>query len=134
MGDAGHIIWVMQAPAWREQGVTMTTVTRPDASGEVPAGPAGYPGRRRARRVGSVRPGPAGHPGVPPAPTALTVKMSARSMESLVRAARQGELNLTDTVNRAVQLYDFVLGALAENKRNALVIVRDGRYDRINLG
>ncbi len=91
-------------------------------------------GRRRGRSAAaSPRAEAQDHVGVPAAPTSLTVKLTARSMESLARASRVGEVNLTDTVNRAVQLYDFVLAALADNKRNALVIVRDGRAERVHL-
>jgi hypothetical protein len=102
-----------------------------DAPTDTPAEPARDQSRRRTR--GDATPGRPDPSAVPAAPTSLTVKLTAASMESLARAARVGEVNLTDTVNRAVQLYDFVVGALAENKRNALVIVRDGQADRIHL-
>jgi hypothetical protein len=106
----------------------MTTVMPPDAPGEAPA----EPGREQGRRRTKAHPTPAvkDQSGVP---TSLTVKLSAISMESLVRASRLGETNQTDAVNRAVQLYDFVLCALADNRRNALVIVRDGQAERVHL-
>ncbi|MEN3307542.1 MAG: hypothetical protein V7603_3744 [Micromonosporaceae bacterium] len=108
----------------------MTTVMPSGAPGDAPAEPA----RRRAKGpTAAVRPDPKEQPGVPATPTSLTVKLTAVTMESLARAARVGETNLTDTVNRAVQLYDYVVTALAENKRNALVIVREGEADRIQL-
>jgi hypothetical protein len=104
----------------------MTTVTPSE-----PGAPARDQGRRRAKSAAApARPEPAR---VPAGQTSLTVKLSPASMESLSRAARVSEINLTDTVNRAVQLYDFVVTALAENKHNALVLIHDGHPSQIHV-
>ena len=95
-----------------------------------PTGTPREPSRRRIK--GAAAPAQA-HQGVRAVPTALTVKLSAASMEALARASRVNETNLTDTVNRAVQFYDFVVTALADNRRNALIIVRYGHPERIHL-
>jgi hypothetical protein len=67
----------------------------------------------------------------PGAPTKVTVKLSAKSMAALDRASRIGELNRTDTLNRAIQLYDFILNAVSADDDNALIIERGGRQERI---
>lgn len=111
----------------------MTTVV-PGAPASA-AEPTREPARRRARTAAAQVPAAAQEQqlGVPAGPTTLTVKLSGASMESLARAARLSEVNLTDTVNRAVQLYDFVVAALAENRHNALILVRDGHPERVHL-
>lgn len=70
-------------------------------------------------------------PQSPTPPTKVTVKLTQRSIDALDRASRMAELNRTDTINRAIQLYDFIVNALDGNERNALIIERDGRQERI---
>jgi len=72
-------------------------------------------------------------PKASPKPTSVTVDLSPRSVDALLRASRTGRLGRTDTINRAIQMYDFVLDILAENAENCLVVVRDGRAERIDL-
>jgi len=67
-------------------------------------------------------------------PTTVTVDLTPKSVDALLRATRTGGLSRTDTVNRAIQVYDFVLDVLAENPGNCLLVLRDGRPERIDLG
>jgi hypothetical protein len=69
---------------------------------------------------------------VPP-PTKVTVDLSPRSVDALLRASRTGGLGRTDTINRAIQVYDYVLDILAENAENRLVVLRNGKPERIEL-
>jgi len=70
---------------------------------------------------------------IPPSDSAtkVTVKLSPKSVAALERASRLGELNRTDTINRAIQLYDFILAAVGAHDDNALIIERNGRQERI---
>lgn len=70
-------------------------------------------------------------PEFPESATKVTVKLTPKSIEALNRASRVAELNRTDTLNRAIQLYDFVLNAVDGNESNALIIERDGKQERI---
>jgi len=63
--------------------------------------------------------------------TKVTVKLSAKSVAALERASQVGELNRTDTINRAIQLYDFILTAVEAHEDNALIIERSGKQERI---
>jgi len=63
--------------------------------------------------------------------TKATVKLTAKSMDALQRASVAGHLNRTDTINRAVQLYDFVVNAVDDSDDNALIIERNGKQERI---
>jgi hypothetical protein len=63
--------------------------------------------------------------------TKVTVKLTAKSVDALQRASGAGGLNRTDTVNRALQLYDFVLNAVDDSDENALIIERNGKQERI---
>jgi hypothetical protein len=65
--------------------------------------------------------------------TAVTVRLSARSMEALSRGSRAGRRNFTDTINHAIQLFAFISESLAQNKRNTLVIIRNGRAAKIHI-
>jgi len=69
-----------------------------------------------------------------PKPTSVTVDLTPRSVDALLRAARTGGLGRTDTINRAIQVYDFVLDVLAEDADNCLVVLRNGKPERIDLG
>jgi hypothetical protein len=69
----------------------------------------------------------------PPAPTAVTVNLSPRSVDALLRASRASALGRTDTINRAIQVYDFVLNLLSEDTGNTLVVMRDGKAERIDV-
>jgi hypothetical protein len=68
-----------------------------------------------------------------PKPTSVTVDLTPRSVDALLRAARTGGLGRTDTINRAIQVYDFVLNILAEDVDNSLVVLRNGKPERIDL-
>jgi hypothetical protein len=72
-------------------------------------------------------------PELPPpgSSTKVTVKLTPKSVTALERASRTSELNRTDTVNRAIQLYDFIITAIDANEENALIIERNGRQERI---
>jgi len=63
--------------------------------------------------------------------TKVTVKLTAKSVDALRRASGTGGLNRTDTINRAVQLYDFVVNAVDDDDENALIIERNGKQERI---
>jgi hypothetical protein len=63
--------------------------------------------------------------------TKVTVRLSAKSVDALRRASAAGGLNRTDTLNRAVQLYDFVINAVDQSNDNALIIERNGKQERI---
>ena len=66
-------------------------------------------------------------------PTTMTVDLTPSSVDALLRAARTGGLNRTDTINRAIQVYDFVLDILAEGPDNCLLVLRNGKPERIDL-
>ena len=66
-------------------------------------------------------------------PTKVTVKLTQRSIDALNRAAQAAELNRTDTINRAIQLYDFIVNEVDGHADRALIIERDGRQERIIL-
>lgn len=68
-----------------------------------------------------------------PQTTKVTVKLTAKSVDALLRASREAGLNRTDTINRAVQLYDFVLNVLHEDPDNKLLLLRNGQTERIHL-
>lgn len=68
-----------------------------------------------------------------PESTKVTVKFSPKSVDALTHAASLVGLNKTDTVNRAVQLYDFVVGQVARNKDSVLIIERNGKQERIRF-
>ncbi|MFG1605506.1 hypothetical protein [Actinoplanes sp. NPDC049265] len=61
----------------------------------------------------------------------MTVKLTSKSVDALNRASRLAELNRTDTINRALQLYDFVVSAVDGNEKNVLIIERNGKQERI---
>ncbi len=110
----------------------MTTVMPAGTPGDAWTGEIGERARSRSRGS-AARPDGREQAAIPTGPTTLTDKLTGTSMECLARAARVSRSNLTDTVNRAVQLYDLLVTVLAENKRNALVIMRDGQAEEIRL-
>lgn len=69
-----------------------------------------------------------------PRTSPVPVDLTTKSLDALLRASRLAGLNRTDTINRAIQLYDAVLDMLAENPDNALLFLRDGKVERIELG
>jgi hypothetical protein len=68
-----------------------------------------------------------------PNPNRVAVDLTPKSLDALLRAARLAGLNRTDTINRAIQLYDFVLDILEENPDNAMFVMRNGKPERIEL-
>lgn len=68
-----------------------------------------------------------------PDPTTLTVQLTPRSVDALLRAARTEGLSRTDTVNRAIQFYDFVVDMLAQDGDSSLLVTRNGRTEQIDI-
>ncbi|MFG1605509.1 hypothetical protein [Actinoplanes sp. NPDC049265] len=71
-----------------------------------------------------------------PAPddfTKVTVKFSPKTVDALISAAKLVHLNKTDTINRAVQLYEFVLSAVNGSDDGVLIVERDGKQERIKF-
>jgi hypothetical protein len=68
-----------------------------------------------------------------PKHTRLTVDLTPKSVDALLRAARLGGLNRTDTVNRSIQFYDFILAMLEDNDESILLVLRNGKAQRIEL-
>lgn len=66
-------------------------------------------------------------------PTKVTVRLTPKSVDALERAAEIGGLNRTDTINRAIQLYSYIVEMLAERDDNALLVVRNGVQERVIL-
>lgn len=66
-------------------------------------------------------------------PTKVTVRLTPKSVADLEQASKIVGLNRTDTINRAIQLYRFINEVLEESKENALLIVRNGKTERIVL-
>jgi len=59
-------------------------------------------------------------------PTKVTVKLSPRTMDALNQAAESGGLNRTDTINRAIQVYDYLLKRL-DDEKGLTILTEDGR-------
>lgn len=70
---------------------------------------------------------------IPNESTKVTVKFSPKSVDALTHASAVIGLNKTDTINRAVQLYDFVVGQVARNNDGVLIIERNGKQERIRF-
>lgn len=62
----------------------------------------------------------------------VTVNLTPKASEALSQAAQLSEHNRTDTINRALQLYAFVLAELAAGRRIA-VIDHDDTVREIHL-
>jgi hypothetical protein len=65
--------------------------------------------------------------------TDVTVMLSRRSIGSLLIAAQIGGLNRTDTINRAIQVYDRMLREAERGGRVVVVRARCGCAEEISL-
>jgi hypothetical protein len=70
--------------------------------------------------------------GVPPNLTKITVNLIEAAYAALVHAATVTGLNKTNTVNRAVQCYDYLLRA-QEQGRTVALIDESGNIERLTF-
>ncbi len=68
------------------------------------------------------------------APTTVTLKLTPLTVHALERAARAPGSSRTDVVNRAIQLYGYIIDALGSSADSSLIIERNGRQERVTLG
>ncbi len=69
--------------------------------------------------------------GAAPTSTKVTVKLNHRTMKALEKASKQGGLNKTDTINRAVQVYAHLLGLAGDD--GAITVVVNGQPERFHF-
>jgi len=63
--------------------------------------------------------------------TKITVKLSPRTMGALEQASKSVELNKTDTINRGIQIYAYLLAQADAN--GSVTIIKNGQQEHIRL-
>ena len=65
--------------------------------------------------------------------TRITVNLTPKAAEALERTAEREQLSKTDTVNRALQGWDFLTKLIETNGGSLLVVGPDGTAERIHI-